>query len=107
MVVSGKFASHPIGIVSTTAKQLSPFERTGTSFFPFAAPSMVKPTGHGAKGDQQIASTWDAKATGYRRSAVRDKRWHRSAHAAPHRRRSAPGRGDVRGGLAPLPRLSS
>src|SRR5437762_13367948 len=107
MRVSRKCASHPIGIVSTTAKQLSPFERTGASFPPFAAPSMVKPTGNGAKRNQQIADIWDAKATGYRRSAVRDKRWHRRAHAAPHRPRPALDPGDVRGGLAALPRLSS
>src|SRR5438132_7053467 len=59
------------------------------------------------KGEEQTAGTWDAKAAGYRRSAVRDKRWHRRARAAPHRPRSALDPGDVRGGLAALSRLSS
>src|SRR5438046_3398232 len=59
------------------------------------------------KGEEQAAGTWDAKAAGYRRSAVRDKRWHRRARAAPHRPRSALDPGDVRGGLAALSRLSS
>src|SRR3989449_8793584 len=59
------------------------------------------------KGEEQTAGTWDAKAAGYRRGAVRDKRWHRRARAAPHRPRSALDPGDVRGGLAALPRLSS
>src|SRR5947208_2283634 len=77
------------------ASQLSPFERTGPFFPPFSAPSMVDRV----KGEEQTAGTWDAKAAGYRRSAVRDKRWHRRAHAAPHRPRSALDPGDVRGGL--------
>src|SRR5213079_3642880 len=67
------------------ASQLSPSERIGPFFPPFSAPSMVDRS----KGEEQTAGTWDAKAAGYRRSAVRDKRWHRRARAAPHRPRSA------------------